>query len=272
MKRRFKIYDLSRLNRDLRFRILITFTLLLVIIGHPTTSPADGGAGGLIINRAYASESSSSASPSASLIQKLNKLKEEIASRAAQLKSEVKKQLQNKTINGKIISKEDTRLVVSTKSGSKTAAVNDYTIYKNEAQKKGVKKPFNLSSLLADDYVILLGDIDDNNILNAKKVIKTTLPREPLSKLYRGTVVSLTKPTLVARTTDGDAKLVTNADTTINSKSGEVAFTQINIGDKVIAAGPLLKDGSIDAEFIFIQTNASESGQLQTVISNEPNR
>src|SRR3989344_1068464 len=117
-----------------------------------------------------------SASQSASMVQKLDALKKEIASRAAQLKTEVTKKLENKMSLGSIQSIESSnktnyQVIVKATKGNQTVKANEYTFLQNGLSK--VKKS-NLvfKDLEKDDVIVALGDVDDKQNLNAKKIIR----------------------------------------------------------------------------------------------------
>src|SRR5581483_7675450 len=111
----------------------------------------------LLTHHSLAADSSSSAktaSPSpSSLQQKVDQLKQEIASKAAVLKSEVNKQLQNKVYAGVVVEKSDNKISVATATGNKTILVNEYTDYRGSISAKQTKSTFSLKTLALGDFI-----------------------------------------------------------------------------------------------------------------------
>lgn len=100
--------------------------------------------------------------------QKLQELKKDIASKAAQLKSDVNKKIVNKALVGEATVITTDTLTIHTKNGSKTIRMNEYTLFENKS-KSGSKTRFTKDSLKTDDTLVCLGDIDERGILIAKK-------------------------------------------------------------------------------------------------------
>ena len=67
-------------------------------------------------------------SPSADIRTKLEELKRDIASKAAALKGEVNRKLQNKAYIGKLASKSDETVTLVTKSGPKIVNISQDTL------------------------------------------------------------------------------------------------------------------------------------------------
>lgn len=130
--------------------------------------------------------------PSSDIKLKLKALQEEIASKAAQFKEEIKKKLQNKAFVGFVKSKSKNTLTLATKSGVKMVTTNDFTSFEG----KGVK---NLSHLKSDDFLAALGDVDDNDVLTAKKIVKLSPPSKTTTAVLFGKVVSVEENTVTIR-------------------------------------------------------------------------
>src|SRR5260221_5990856 len=107
--------------------------------------------------------------PSANLIQKLNALKQQIASKAAQIKLEVDKRMVNRVLIGQVSTAQDKSFTLTTKDGDKTILTNEYTVFSGRSGKKAIASTKDLTK---DDFVISLGDIDDKGQMLSKKVIK----------------------------------------------------------------------------------------------------
>jgi hypothetical protein len=204
---------------------------------------------------ADATVSAKTSSPSASIQEKLKALQAEIASKAAKLKTEINQKLNNKAYVGKVISKNTNSLIILTLSGNKSVKVNEYTTY-------SVK---NFAAITTDNYVAALGDVDDNDILTAKKiVVLKNAPFEPT--ILSGTVTANTGSSLTLQQTDSSANITFDIDskTTVINAGTSILRSEIQTG-KVIAA-VLLKQistkessnsGNLKARFIYLPSNTS---------------
>ncbi len=173
--------------------------------------------------------------PSADIQSKLNSLKTGIASKAAQLKTEVNKKLQNKAYVGIVKTKSATSLTLATKSSSKLITINQDTLY--DGKIKSVKE---------EDYIAALGDVDESGVLTAKKIVILPQPKagQPLAEktIIWGQVISLSD------------NLATIKDR--NSKTFSVSLRNIpatiKINDFVIMTALSGKDGQLEAKFVHL--------------------
>lgn len=143
--------------------IVIIIIIIIIIITPP----------------AYALESTQSATPSSSIKAKLDQLKKEIASKAAQLKQEINKKIKNKAYVGVLKNKSENTLTLAASSGPKIVNINQDTIFESKVK---LKKKFSKDVLTQEDYIACLGDVDETGVLTAKKVI--LLPPPPSPKTY----------------------------------------------------------------------------------------
>lgn len=179
--------------------------------------------------------------PSADIKVKLEELKKEIASKAAKLKQEVNRKLKDKAYVGKIKSKSTTSLNLTAKSGPKTISLNQDTIYESSIKKKTVS----LKTLKEEDFIAALGDIDETEVLIAKKIILLPPPKIDLflaEKTYLwGQIVSISD------------KLVTLKNR--ESKNVSVAWPDISAvkaNDFVILTGTYTKSKIFEAKFVYL--------------------
>ncbi len=208
-----KVYRLQVLVYSFLFLILSTVTCTL----YPT----------------FAAEST----PSADIRVKLEELKKEIASKAAKLKQEINKKLNNKAYVGKVKIKSDQTLTVATNSGPKIVNINQDTVFDTEIQ----GKKYSQKAVAEEDYLAALGDIDEVGVLTAKKVV--LLPSsDSQPKTYQwGQVVSVSEKLLNLKTS--------------SLKSVSVTFSKIpnvKIGDFVVLTGVFNEEGVFEKEFIFV--------------------
>lgn len=189
------------------------------------------------------------ASPSADIKQKLEELKKEIASKAAQLKQEVNQKLQNKAYAGNVKTKTDNSLTLATKTGPKIVSINQDTEYESKVKSK-VK--FSAKTLGEEDYLAALGDIDNNGVLTAKKII--LLNPQPGAKTYLwGQVVSISDRLVTVR--DRDYKTytvsVTNKTDIFKGESA-VNFGEVSTNDFVILTGDINEKAILEAGYMYI--------------------
>lgn len=162
----------------------------------------------------YAVESSGAAvlgdesSPSGSVQEKLNQLKSEIASKAAEIKAEIGRKIENRAWNGSIISKGEGEIVVNNGIEDRKIKVNEYTLLTTGKTKdKGV-----LKDLVVGDFIVAIGDVDDKQVLMAKKILR--IKKVVINKnLVWGQILSNTGGLVNLRTLDGNKEIVTNEGT-----------------------------------------------------------
>lgn len=184
----------------------------------------------------YAAESS----PSADIRVKLEELKKQIASKAAKLKEEVNNKLKDKAYIGKVKQKSVSSLTLATKTGPKIVTLNQDTVFESSIKSK-IK--FSQKSISEEDYLIALGDIDETEVLTAKKVIllpSTTYNLKPKTYLW-GQVLSTSEKLITLKGKD-----LKNQAVTIPSN------VKVVVNDFVILTGKLGKNEIFEAEFAYI--------------------
>ncbi len=182
----------------------------------------------LIAPPVFAIEASSSASMSAELKVKLDELKKEIASKAAKLKQEVNLKLQNKAYIGTLKSKTDTSLILVSDTGTKNVTINQDTTYKAPLKK-----------LAEGNYFACLGDVDDNGVLTAKKIILQPPPKA--SPTFRwGQVIAITDKLITIQTRDLKKIAVSSKD------------NEASLRDFVILTGVMGKNNIFQADFVYV--------------------
>lgn len=192
-----------------------------------------------------AAESSQSATSSGGLIDKINSLKEEIASKASQLKNEVNKSLQNRIVVGKLMTKQEDKLNIQTKDGDKIALLNDFTLFEAGKSKS-------LKDIALEDFVVAAGDIDDKGNLSAKKVTKANLPTNKNRQAVFGQVQNISGTTVILKTKEEEIKVSTTAKTLIMADD-EIKLNDIDKGNQIVAVGTL-DDKTLKARFIYLIT------------------
>ena len=208
-------------------RFLILLLLLSTIYYLPSTI--------------YAAESS----PSASIKEKLRSLQDQIASKAAIIQSEVSKKLQNKVYLGTIKSKSTTEIVLLTKKGEKKILIDELTEYLPKSPK------LTLSSLKENDSVAALGELDNDGILTARRIVKLKGSSENKKQIYYGVVEK--KSPLSIKTKDGQVVLInTSPQTKFRYESLDAGIAEVKETKPVVVVGTKGETGAISARFIYI--------------------
>lgn len=187
-----------------------------------------------IVSPAHAAESS----PSADIKTKLEELKQAIASKAAKLKQEVNRKLQNKAYVGKVQSRSSNLLTLATRNGSKTVSINQDTIFESKIKSK---QKFSQNTISEEHYIAGLGDVDETSSLTAKKIILLPIPTLKPKTFVRGQIVSIS---------DDLVTLKGN-----NSKNVAVSLltdAKVKALDVVILTGNFGKNDIFEAEFVSV--------------------
>lgn len=198
----------------------------------------------------YAAESTDSSSL---IKQKIEDLKKEIASKAAKIKEDISKHLQNKFILGQIKSFDDQGIVVEGNQEEKTILINEFTSF---VRTDGTKKvdPKNIGT---GNFALGLGEIDDKNNLLAKKVLISAISPEVDKRVVRGTVVSVEANLLTLRLRDdstASAKLSKNT-TLASAKRNDLGVSDIQPGSLVILVSAKPEDSDI-ARLVYLISQA----------------
>ena len=193
--------------------------------------------------------------PSASVKEKLDALKLEIASKAAKLKQEVNRKLQNKAYIGVVKSKSTTSITIATKTGSKLVSVNQDTVYQDTTpKKKGVKSPpASLQTVKEESNIAALGDVDDTGVLHARKVIILPPPADPKPKTYLWGQINSISDLVAVETKGGNVPVST-----------EDIGTKFKISDFVIITGLKNKNDILEASFLYVIPQVTLKPKIST--------
>lgn len=189
---------------------------------------------------------------SSGLVQKLEELKKEIASKAADIKKEINKKLQNRAYSGVVIDKIDSQITVQDEKEIKKIKIDEYTTYQDDKSTK--KKQILLKDIVKDDFIIALGDVDDNNVLSAKKIVKTNPPKLAEKKFLWGQVQSIPAGTINIKTKDGTIMAVSTSGNTqfsVGNEEGSLADVK---GGRYVA---ITANGNNVASFVYIITKGA---------------
>lgn len=215
--------------RALRNSLKLLFIIGLFICLFPTPS--------------HAQESS----PSGTIAEKINALKEEIASKAAEIKTQITQKVQNKAIIGKIISLSDTEVTIQTVNNSKIVKIDEFT----EILGSGGKE-IKIDTLETDDNVAALGDYDDRNNLAAQRLIYLDKFASNSAELIWGQIQKQNGSTITVKTKDGKSENITvTTQTELFLGNEEASLLDAKIEKHLLARATRNRDGSLRARFVY---------------------
>lgn len=192
--------------------------------------------------------SAQTSSPSADLQQKIDQLKQEIASKAAQLKNDINHKLQNRLIAGLVQSKTDSQIIITTTDKSQTALIDKFTDYEYGNLKESINK---------DDFVVALGDIDDKGNLLARRVVKQIPPVENAAQYVFGTIETASQSAVLIKEKDSsEGNFLINSDTNFKSDSGDFSVRSLTKDQTIILVANPGKSGTLIARFIYLVKEA----------------
>lgn len=188
-------------------------------------------------------------SPSADIQSKLKALQAEIASRAADMKNEVSKKLFNKSYIGAIKNKDSASLTVGLKNGNGSINVNEFTEY--VIKSKTLIGTAGFKNMSVNDSIAALGDIDDNGVLTAKRIVKLAKPVIS-KKVVLGTVSSIATTSATLKDSQGDEFTVTfDKNTTYQAGKVEAKFKDIKVNQRIITVTEKTTPQMLLAKFVY---------------------
>lgn len=187
------------------------------------------------------------ASPSGTLLQKLDELKKEIASKAAEIKNDINKKIQDKAVLGTILKIEEEQLIIQGLNSTRTVKYDEFTEFIGLKGKKIAVK-----TLEENDKVATLGDVDDKNNLVAKKVIFLENFATQSATTVWGQITKATGSTITLKDNAGQNQtIITSGQTAFYLGNNEASILDIKPEKFMVARGTRLKDGSIRARFVY---------------------
>lgn len=231
-----------KLKRNLLFLFASFFTFYIV---HST----------FYISPVFAQESTPTPTISEDIRAKLRVLQDEIASKATQLKQEMIQKLQNKALLGIIASKSETGFRLNYSKGNKEIIIKDYTEYLGKGLPPRSGK-VTFKSLEVDDFVVVLGDIDDQENMIAKKIIKTPAPQVDQRQVVLGQIISIDKKGVTLQNKDNSPLTFTSDNKTKIKIAGKDGLLKdLQSGQKAVAVLIRSKDSTFKARSVYILAN-----------------
>lgn len=200
------------------------------------------------IYSAIAAESTPSSNLSGDLKAKLDEFLKQSASKAAQLKQEVNRKLLDKAYAGTLKSKDENSLQIIASDSAKTVTINQDTVFDSNAKKK---QKFSLKTLSEGDYIAALGDVDDNGVLTARKVVLLS-PFESTKTFLWGQIVSISDKLITIQSRQLKNTAVSFSQANIKKGDKLISLNDLNIRDFVIVTGNTGKNNIFQAQFIYV--------------------
>lgn len=224
--------------------------LFLLFVFSPLSLPA--GKAGFTLSPTLAAESSASADSlrqqnEASIRSKIESLKQEIASKAAKYKQEITQKLQNKAYIGSIKAFSEQSITLTSNDTPLVVKINQDTIYESNVNKK-----YTFKNLEQEDYIAALGDIDETNVLTAKKIIELPQSTKIIKFISWGQILELSGKIVIKTNDDKRLTLTVDSDTTYQKGENEISFEDIRINDQLVVVGVINKAGSVVSQYIYI--------------------
>lgn len=195
--------------------------------------------------------SAEEASPGASVKEKIEALKKEVASKAAQLKTEVNKDLQNRAYVGTVKSINSEEITLETLNGSKTVKVNEYTAYLDET--KSTKAKLDVKSIKEDMYIAALGDVDDKLVLTAIRVVISKPVEIPQYSYFWGQVQKIAGGNVTIKPRNGtEITVSTLGTTTYQLGTEEASFIDVKVNKYLAGIGSTIQDKKTQAKFLYL--------------------
>jgi hypothetical protein len=216
----------------LLFTVTYTLTPILAATASPSASPSDNDA-------------------------TLKQLQKEIASKAAQYKADVTKKIGNKAFIGTVKEIQNQTLIITTKKGDQKVITDQYTNFQDSV----TKKPIVLKDLSKDNFLVTLGDVDDQGSLTAKKVIRIKSFQLKDQFAVWGQIQTVL-PSSITLTQANDQKFSLSLDqnTTFRLGDDEASLTDVKTSNFLISLGIKNSDNSLTSSFIYL---LNPSGNLK---------
>lgn len=193
-------------------------------------------------------------SPSADIKSKLKALQEDIASRAANMKAEVTKKLQNKAYIGTVKDKNSTFLTLSTTTDIRNVNINQFTEY--IIKSKTYIGDGGLKNITPDNTIAALGDIDDKGVLIAKRIVKLTSPPPKPKKIIHGIVISLSDGNLTLRNIQNEQfSIIFDKKTDYQKGKSDANFSDIKTNSWIIIVTDRASE-TLLAKYVYIFPSA----------------
>ena len=257
MRRKFTGYRLQVTVGKLCLLVLLFFTVHCTLYTVPYASAATS---------TPSAKKADESTESSSLAGKLSALKQEIASKAAQIKQTVTKKIQDKAFFGTVLDIQEEKLDIQALSGKKTVLTNEYTEFSSQLS---TKKAITLKDIKEEDSVAALGDIDDKSNLVAKKIIILKKIASDSAKLIWGQVQGVNSSNIVIKNKDNALKTIkTTFSTSYFLGNEEASLLDAKKGKFLVAKGQPQANGIINSSYIyFIPSTNSDKPEKKAIAS-----
>lgn len=203
------------------------------------------------------------ATASASLLQKINEIKEKAASKASELLNDVTKKMQNKAYFGIVSSVEGSKVTLKFFETDQTLLTDEYTVFSSTL--KSSKKTTALKDFAEGDFVSALGDADDKGVLKAKRLIKSSPIASDSSQLVWGEVQKVNGGAIEVNIADGtNAKITASGLTKLFLGQWEATLLDIKLGRTIVARGTQTKNAGLSSTYIYVVPQSASAKPEKT--------
>lgn len=209
---------------------------------------------GLSINKAIWAQTESAtptekeSTSSADIQENVDSVRKEIEKKVAEKLDKIT--TQKRGYFGKISDLFNKTVVLTLRTQDLTVKINEETEIVNISRQK-----VNFDGLEIGSWVIVLGELDQEGVLTAKRVVGIKNPEEsPSREALLVKVTEVGEKSLKVEKNDGSTLTVSiDKKTKISRKNDEKAIIKdISAGDKIIVIGTSKKEGEILAKIIFL--------------------
>lgn len=143
-----------------------------------------------------------------------------------------------RAVVGELKEVTDTTLNITTKNGEVLAATNEDTKYFRVT--KGKQAAVKFEDLVLNNFIVVMGYVNGNNVLDARRVISYDTSPLVEKKAVYGVVRTNMTGSLGVQTSTGIVTVQTDNDTNVTRKVKdgeleEIDVEEVNLGDKILA-------------------------------------
>ena len=175
-----------------------------------------------------------------------NPIRDAVKEKVQQELDQIKKAVAKRGFVGTITAKSDSTLTLTNlKSQSRTIAVPADTTIKLSGGKEGT-----FADLKVGNFILVMGDVDSDNAMTAKRLLVLAKPDPEKRKAVLGTVTKTSSSSLSITTATGDTltvKLTSATDYTPKTK-----LANITVGDKVVVVGTSTDSTTLSALLVHL--------------------
>lgn len=175
-----------------------------------------------------------------------NPIRDAVKEKVQQELDQIKKAVAKRGFVGTITAKSDSTLTLTNlKSQPRTVAVPADTTIKLSGGKEGT-----FADLKVDTFILVMGDVDSQNVMTAKRLLVLAKPVPDKRKAVLGTVTKTSSSSLSVTTVTKDA--LTVKITSATAYTAKTKLANIAVGDKVVVVGTSTDSTTLSALLVHL--------------------